>query len=97
MSPLLYPESQLSSILVSVAYAYVTRRISISPLSSLGAKDPDHGVIQDLLSSILPFLIERSTFVYRSVDDVVTSTWAKLEAVRMISLSPNTASADYGC
>jgi len=86
--PLLRLGLVLSRILISVAYAYVTRRLSVSPLSSLGAKDPDRGVVQDLLSTIVPFLTDRkSALVYRSVDDLVTTTWGKLESVCIIFCS----------
>ncbi|KIJ34956.1 hypothetical protein M422DRAFT_262918 [Sphaerobolus stellatus SS14] len=65
-----------------VAYAYVTRRLSISPLSSLGPKDSDHTDALELLSRTVPFLIDRkSTLIYRSVDDLVTATWANFEAI----------------
>jgi len=80
-----FPEDTL----LSLAYAYVTRRISSSPLSALKTTDPDHTVAQDILSHIAPFLIDRkSKLLFEDVDSVVTYVWSKLEAVGIIIQPP---------
>lgn len=66
-----------------VAYAYVTRRLSVSPLCSLDAGDADRTVAQDVLFGLLPYLAEpKSTLLLKSVDEAVTFLWAKLDALK---------------
>ncbi|KAF8485411.1 hypothetical protein JB92DRAFT_1565803 [Gautieria morchelliformis] len=68
-------------VALCLAYAYVTRRLSWSPLSALKTTDSDHTVARDLLSQIAPFLTDRkSTLLFKSVDSVVTYVWSMLEA-----------------
>lgn len=80
---------QLNDAFLSLAYAYVTRRLSSSPLSALKTSDSDHTVARDILFHISPFLLDRkSTISFKSVDDVVTYVWSRLDAVGIRILPP---------
>ncbi|KAF8519356.1 hypothetical protein BU17DRAFT_47847, partial [Hysterangium stoloniferum] len=66
-------------VALCLVYVYVTRRLSLSPLSSLDG--PDRAVARDLFSTVATFITERrSTLVFRSVDDMVTHMWATISA-----------------
>ncbi|KAF8591738.1 hypothetical protein K439DRAFT_1326217, partial [Ramaria rubella] len=63
-------------------YSYVTRRLSISSLSTLTLTDPDHAEARNLLFGSATFLVDRkSTLLLESVDDLVTYAWSRLEAL----------------
>lgn len=65
-----------------LAYAYVTRKLLISPLSSIKTNDADRKIAIDLFKRVAPFLTDkRSTLVFSSVDDIVTFFWSKLDTL----------------
>ncbi|GJJ09252.1 hypothetical protein Clacol_003474 [Clathrus columnatus] len=65
-----------------LAYAYVTRKLLTSPLSSIKVADPDRKIARDLFGQVAPFLTEkRSTLAFNSVDDLVTFFWSKFDSL----------------
>ncbi|EPQ56637.1 hypothetical protein GLOTRDRAFT_28595, partial [Gloeophyllum trabeum ATCC 11539] len=76
------PSSSSTSLLYNacamcIAYAYATRHLSVSPLSS--ASDAlDVAEAQRLISSLVPFLVDRkSTLVHPNMSSVVTDLWSR--------------------
>ncbi|TFK51937.1 hypothetical protein OE88DRAFT_1734950 [Heliocybe sulcata] len=66
------PSLLYNACALCVAYAFTTRHLAISPLSS----SPTDAT--DVLSPLIPFLVERkSTLVYSNLSDVVTDLWSR--------------------
>jgi hypothetical protein len=65
-----------------IAYAYTTRKWSVSPLSSLAPGDPDHEEACCQISRLVPFLAGRkATTVHQSLTSVVTDFWSRFDTV----------------
>lgn len=63
-----------------VAYAYVTRYLSTSPLSSISPGDPEHEEARRLLSGLVPFVTDRrSKTVLPSLSGLITHLWSRFE------------------
>ncbi|GJE90294.1 hypothetical protein PsYK624_064230 [Phanerochaete sordida] len=63
-----------------LTYAFVTRYLSTSPLSSLPPGDPEHGEARRLFARLVPFLTERrSTLVLPSLSGLITHLWSRFE------------------
>lgn len=75
----------------SIAYAYITRRLSQYPLSSLSPEGPDAIDARRMLSSLLPFLADRhSTLIHNNLESAVTDIWG-----RLMSVSPDKVGCAY--
>ncbi|KIY44980.1 hypothetical protein FISHEDRAFT_77011 [Fistulina hepatica ATCC 64428] len=71
---------------VCIAYAYTTRHFGVSPLVSskeAGREDadrhPDTASMKKCLARLVPFLTERSSFVHRSLESVVTDLLSRFD------------------
>ena len=66
----------------SIAYAYVTRHLSTSPLSSLDHEDPDYQEAKSIFIQLVPFLTaRRSQTLYQSLEEAITDLWSRFEIV----------------
>ena len=66
----------------SIAYAYVTRHLSTSPLSSLDHEDPDYQEAKSIFIQLVPFLTaRRSQTLYQSLEEAITDMWSRFEIV----------------
>ena len=69
----------------SVAYAYTTRHLVVSPLASLTkpiVSEDDLGAARNDIAQAAPFLVDRrSTIIFSSVDQVITEIWSRMDAV----------------
>lgn len=69
---------------ISIAYAYLTRTLRVSPLSAVDRDSADHVEIKRLVSQLIPFITERnSTMVYEDIQSVKRGLWARLGADSM--------------
>jgi hypothetical protein len=67
----------------SIAYAYTTRYLSTSPLSSIKTDDQDFQEALRIISQLVPALTDqKSKVLHSSLDDVVTDVWSRFEPVR---------------
>lgn len=65
---------------VFIAYAYVTRHLSMSPLSSSGNSWQDKSEARRLIARAVPFITDRqSKLLHVSLTDAVTDVWARLD------------------
>ncbi|PCH44107.1 hypothetical protein WOLCODRAFT_133088 [Wolfiporia cocos MD-104 SS10] len=65
---------------VCITYAYITRSLATSPLSSVSPSNPEYEEARATVSRLLPFLADRkSTMVYPSLSNVVTDIWSRFE------------------
>ncbi|KAJ3520784.1 hypothetical protein NM688_g9114 [Phlebia brevispora] len=65
---------------VLLAYAYITRYLSTSPLSVLRPGDSDHEESHKLFSRLVPFLTDRkSKTVLPSLSAIITDLWSRFE------------------
>ncbi|KIK27281.1 hypothetical protein PISMIDRAFT_93303, partial [Pisolithus microcarpus 441] len=65
---------------VFIAYAYVTRRLSMSPLSSSGNYWQDKMEARRLIARAVPFIADRhSKLLHVSLTDAVMDVWARLD------------------
>ncbi|KAI6035863.1 hypothetical protein EDC04DRAFT_3032527, partial [Pisolithus marmoratus] len=66
---------------VFIAYAYVTRHLSMSPLCSPGNSWQDRREARRLIARAVPFITDRqSKLLHVSLTDVITDAWARLGA-----------------
>lgn len=64
------------------AYAYVTRYLSTSPISSMPPGDPEHFEARRLFTSLVPFLTDRkSKIALPSLSSLITHLWSRFEPV----------------
>jgi len=71
-------------IMSSIAYAYVTRYFSTSPISTLPADDREHEDACGIISRLIPFLTDRkSKTIYPTLSSVVTDLWSRFEQGKM--------------
>ncbi|KAF8889331.1 hypothetical protein BD779DRAFT_340036 [Infundibulicybe gibba] len=70
---------------VCIAYAYITRHLAKSPLSSVGADDPDAAEVQRLVSQLIPVLATKSATVFPNLTSVVTDLWSHFDLGEMNS------------
>ncbi|KAI0925033.1 hypothetical protein AcW2_005734 [Taiwanofungus camphoratus] len=69
---------------VCIAYAFVTRSLSTSPLSSISPHEPEHEEARRSIAQLVPFLTERkSQVVHPTLSSVVTDLWSRFEPGRM--------------
>ncbi|KAG5727144.1 Zinc finger HIT domain-containing protein 2 [Termitomyces sp. T112] len=65
---------------VCIAYAFVTRHLSVSPLSSLLPEDIDFEEAKHLVSQLVPFLVDRkSTMLHPNLSSLVTDIWSRFK------------------
>ncbi|KZP30636.1 hypothetical protein FIBSPDRAFT_814946 [Athelia psychrophila] len=75
-SPLIY-----NILAVFVAYAYATRYLATSPLSTLTADEPEWQEARRITSQLVPFLTDRSSKVLHSnLSSVVTDLWSRFDS-----------------
>ena len=66
----------------SLAYAYVSRHLLVSPLHDLARDSSDRQEAKKLISTIVPFLVQKKTrALFGSLDEVVTDVWSRFESV----------------
>ncbi|KAG6813874.1 hypothetical protein H0H92_006281 [Tricholoma furcatifolium] len=71
---------------VCIAYAFVTRHLSISPLSSLTPENIDFEESKRLLSQLVPFLIDKkSTTLYPNMTSLVTDIRSRFQPAQVNS------------
>ncbi|KIK63378.1 hypothetical protein GYMLUDRAFT_72076 [Collybiopsis luxurians FD-317 M1] len=71
--PLIY-----NMIAICIAYAFTTRQLATSSLSS--DSDADHQQATGLLTSLVPFLFDKkSTTLYMNISDAVQDVWSRLD------------------
>jgi hypothetical protein len=71
----------------SIAYAYVTRHLCISPLAGPTTDEVDYHEARRQISLIVPFLIDRKAkFAFPSLSSAVTDIWSRLDVVRLFLL-----------
>lgn len=64
----------------SIAYSFITRHLSVSPLSSLTAEDIDSEEARRLISQLVPFLTDRrATTLYPNLSSLTTDIWSRFE------------------
>ncbi|KDQ19002.1 hypothetical protein BOTBODRAFT_481020 [Botryobasidium botryosum FD-172 SS1] len=69
---------------ISLAYAYATRRLQLSPLSSIAPTGPDGDAAHGLVVKLVPFLADpKSAVVFESVEEVVTDIWSRADLSRL--------------
>ena len=67
---------------VSIAYAYATRWLSISPLSSLSIEEPDYDEARHVISKLVPFLVDRkSKTLLSSLSSAATAVLSRFDPV----------------
>ncbi|THG95701.1 hypothetical protein EW026_g6011 [Hermanssonia centrifuga] len=65
---------------VLMAYAYVTRYLSTSPVGSILPEDAEHEEARRMFTRLVPFLTERkSKTVLPSLSGVITDLWSRFE------------------
>ncbi|KAG6890083.1 hypothetical protein C0995_012032 [Termitomyces sp. Mi166 len=65
---------------VCIAYAFVTRHLSVSPLSSLTPEDIDYEEAKRLISQLVPFLVDRkSTTLHPNLSSLSTDVWSRFK------------------
>jgi len=65
---------------ICIAYAFITRRLATSPLSSLDPNNSDYDEAKQLLGQLVPFLLDRkSTVLHTNVSDAITDIWSKFD------------------
>ncbi|KAG5636783.1 hypothetical protein H0H81_006897 [Sphagnurus paluster] len=63
-----------------IAYAFTTRHLSASPLSSLTPENTDYEEARRLISQLAPFLTDRrSTTVYPNLSSLTTDVWSRFK------------------
>lgn len=73
--PLIYNMSA-----ICIAYAYATRHLGTSPLSSLTPDDPNYDEARRLISQLVPFVVERrAVTLYSDITTVITDIWSRLD------------------
>ncbi len=73
----------LMRIFNRMAYAYVTRYLSTSPVGSILPEDAEHEEARRMFTRLAPFLTERkSKTVLPSLSGVITDLWSRFEPVR---------------
>lgn len=65
---------------ICIAYAYVTRHLGTSPLSTLTPNDPNYDEARRLISQLVPFVVERrATTLHSDISAVITDIWSRLD------------------
>ncbi|KDQ51041.1 hypothetical protein JAAARDRAFT_199431 [Jaapia argillacea MUCL 33604] len=88
-SPLLY-----NICAITIAYAYTSRHLSLSPLSSPSEENEEPA---KLLSTLIPFLIDKkSTVRFESLESVITDLWARFnQKSKKTPEDPTTSKQDF--
>ncbi|KAG6909351.1 hypothetical protein DXG01_000951 [Tephrocybe rancida] len=83
---------------VCIAYSFVTRHLSISPLSSLKSENIDLHEAKHFFSQLVPFLVDhRSKTLYRSLSNVVTDIWSRFKPKQVDSRLFSVLLKDTAC
>lgn len=78
-SPIVYTINPLP---ISIAYAYTTRQLSVSPLSSLTIDNPDIQEARHSMARLTPFLTAKNSKVlHSSLSSVITDIWSRFRSV----------------
>lgn len=65
---------------ICIAYAFATRQLAWSPLSSLPALSVDRQEAQKIISQLVPFLVDQSgTTLYKDMISMITDVWSRFE------------------
>ncbi|OJA21550.1 hypothetical protein AZE42_03238 [Rhizopogon vesiculosus] len=65
---------------VLIAYAFTTRRLSVSPLSSAGDDASDEVEARRIISQAVPFLVARqSKVLYSDLSSAITDVWSRFD------------------
>ena len=68
-----------------IAYAYTTRHLMTSPLSSMSPNDSDVPEARSILGRLVPFLVDKGSKTrFSSLKAVVTDIWSRFEPVRRV-------------
>lgn len=66
----------------SIAYAYVSRHLATSPLSSFAPENDDHQEARRIISQLVPFLTDRkATTLHTGLSSVITDIWSRWDVV----------------
>lgn len=69
----------------SIAYSYATRRLAMSPLSTVGRETTDIQEAQQLIFHLVPFLVNRkSTVIYSNLSQLIPDLWSRFQPVRLL-------------
>ncbi|KAI0337402.1 hypothetical protein BDW22DRAFT_1415935 [Trametopsis cervina] len=80
------PSLLFNILAVLIAYSYVTRSLSSSPLSSIPEGDPEYHEAKRIISSLVPFLTDRrSKIVLPSLSGLITDLWSRFESEAIAS------------
>ena len=72
----------LTFVCYSMAYAYVTRHFSMSPLASSTNDSQDQKEARRLIAYVVPFIADkRSRVLHGTLTQAVTNVWSKLDSV----------------
>lgn len=75
----------LSNHKISISYAYITRHLGTSPLSSLKPENADYYEARRLVTKLVPFLTDRkSTLVHPNLPAVITDFWSNFDLASCI-------------
>ncbi|THU86223.1 hypothetical protein K435DRAFT_923385, partial [Dendrothele bispora CBS 962.96] len=75
--PLIY-----NMLAICIAYAFVTRHLAVSPLTSVRPGSEDHQEIKRIVSQLVPFLTDRkSTIMHTNIPSVVTDIRSRYDPV----------------
>jgi len=78
-----FPSKNLPNF--SLAYAYITRHLGVSPLHSLSPDDPERREILRLVAKLVPFLTDRMSIkLYPNLPAVITDFWSTFDLVLAI-------------
>ncbi|TDL23986.1 hypothetical protein BD410DRAFT_131242 [Rickenella mellea] len=81
--PLMYNIS-----VVCVAYAYITRNLSVSPISRLSPNESDADEARRLMQLLVPFLTDkRANTLFTSLDAAITDFWSRMDTITPQGLS----------
>ncbi|KAG6821468.1 hypothetical protein H0H93_010192 [Arthromyces matolae] len=74
------PPLYYNVVAVCIAYSFVTRHLSVSPLSALTSDNIDFEVAKRLISQLVPFLVHRkSQTLHPDLSSLVTDVWSRFE------------------
>ncbi|TFK74959.1 hypothetical protein BDN72DRAFT_892650 [Pluteus cervinus] len=65
---------------ICIAYAYVTRQLVWSPLSTISPESVDRQEARKIISQLVPFLVDRKgTTLYTNVSSMITDLWSRFD------------------
>ncbi|TFK39930.1 hypothetical protein BDQ12DRAFT_590462, partial [Crucibulum laeve] len=80
------PPLVFNACAICIAYAYTTRNLGASPLSSLKPESADYHEARKTISRLVPFVSDRkSTTLYPDFSSVMTDIWSRFDLGTMTS------------